>query len=103
MTQEQLTAMKSTSSTFGESLAEPFFFLQQAFNTLYTLKADRLNAYETVSVNIYLGKGDHYFFSCSSNNVAVAKKGWAGVTDFCEEIDSLKDVYAQSDAFQIKI
>ena len=95
--------MKSTSNTFGESLAEPFYFLQQAFNTLFTLKADRLNAYETVSVNIYLSKGDHYFLSCSSNNVAVARKGWAGVTDFCKEIDTLLDVYADSDAFQIKI
>jgi hypothetical protein len=41
-------------------------FLQQIHNTLSVLKADTLAVYETVTVTVYLGAGDHYLFSCAS-------------------------------------
>ena len=36
MVASELEAMQSESPTFGESLDEPFYFLQQVFNSINT-------------------------------------------------------------------
>ena len=80
--------MKSTDQSVGESLENPFYFLYQVHNTVNTIKADRLAGYASVTVNVYLGKGDHFLFDCASNFNADLS-GISGVTDFCAEISTL--------------
>ena len=46
-------------------MGEPLAFIQQALNLLATDKHDQtLGIFQTASVTIYLGKGDHFFFAC---------------------------------------
>jgi hypothetical protein len=57
-------------------------------NTLSVSKADTLALNEEVTVNVYLGKGNHYLFSCADGyNYDVT--ALTGVTDFCIEIPTL--------------
>ena len=81
--------MKSTHPSVGESLENPFYFLYQVHNTVNTIKADRLAGYASVTVNVYLGKGDHFLFDCASTDPNVMISGISGVTDFCAEISTL--------------
>jgi hypothetical protein len=98
MTASDLNKMQSTSSTFGESLAEPFFFISQVHNTINTIKADRLAAYSEVTVDVYLGKGDHFLFDCATGFNAELSGYTAGtVTDFCSSIPTLQSVYTSLD------
>lgn len=99
MSASDLAKMQSTSDTFGESLSEPFFFISQVHNTINTLKADRLAAYSSVTVNVYLGKGDHFLFDCASGFNADLSGYPAGtVTDYCTSIPSLQSVYTALDS-----
>jgi len=98
MTASDLNKMQSTSSTFGESLTEPFFFISQVQNTINTIKADRLAAYSEVTVDVYLGKGDHFLFDCATGFNAELSGYTAGtVTDFCSSIPTLQSVYTSLD------
>ena len=98
MTASDLIKMQSTSSTFGESLAEPFFFISQVHNTINTIKADRLAAYSEVTVDVYLGKGDHFLFDCATGfNAELSGYAAETVTDFCSSIETLKSVYTSLD------
>lgn len=55
-----------------------------------TLKADRLAAYSSVTVNVYLGKGDHFLFDCASGfNADLSGYTGGTITDFCDQIPSL--------------
>jgi hypothetical protein len=47
-------------------LTEPFRFITQVFNSLETLKKDQVAPYESISVTVYIGKGDHYLFTCAT-------------------------------------
>ncbi len=65
-------------------------------NTLATLKADTLGVYASVTVNVYLGAGDHYLFSCATDyNTDVSTI--SSVTDFCTEVTTLQNVYTPLD------
>jgi len=63
----------------------PFYFIQQAIHKAYIgLEATKKLS---VKVNVWLGKGDHFFFQCheSSNNYA----GSTAVTHFCDSAQNL--------------
>ncbi len=47
----------------GLSVLYPFTFIQQALYTIYTMET----TYSEIEVNLYLGKGDHYLFSCADD------------------------------------
>ena len=61
-----LIAAQAKSETLGLSLSEPLAFIQQALNMIadYKYRDGGLWSKATVDVTIYLGIGDHFFFSC---------------------------------------
>jgi hypothetical protein len=69
-------------------------------NVLATLKADTIGVYASVAVNVYLGVGDHYLFSCADDYNADVS-ALSDVTDFCTEIPTLQNVYSPHDSISI--
>jgi len=54
---------------------------------------------EEININLYLGIGDHYLFSCADDyNQAASSSDY----DFCS-ISDLTNVYAINDAFKINM
>ena len=54
-------------------------------------------------MTIYLGKGTHFFFACVES-LQADLSNWAGtVTDFCEEIETLKFNYAKTDNMKLTV
>ena len=96
MNQTDLAAMQSLSQTFGQSLVEPFFFMQQVFNTLQTLYQDSVGAFSSVTVTVYVGSGHHYLFGCADGFNADFSS-LTSLTDFCRKIKTLKTVYSSLD------
>lgn len=47
----------------GTSLSDSFFFIPQAINRVYNAGFDPRN-YSEIRITIYIGKGDHFLFSC---------------------------------------
>jgi hypothetical protein len=88
MSPTDLAAMQSSSQTFGQSLVEPFLFMQQVFNTLQTLYQDSVGAFSSVNVTVYVGSGHHYLFGCASGFNADLS-ALASLTDFCKQIKTL--------------
>lgn len=88
MAGNEISQMQSVTATFGENLGEPFMFLQQVHNSLSDLKADTLGLYAEVTVNVYLGAGDHYLFNCATDyNEDLTSE--TSITDFCTKIPTL--------------
>ena len=94
MNPADLEAMQSLSPTFGQSLVEPFFFMQQVFNTLNTLYQDSVGLFSSVIVTVYVGSGHHYLFQCGTNaDFSLLTQ----LTDLCKQIETLKTVYQNRD------
>ena len=54
-----------------------------------TLKFDTVSTNEHVAATIYIGKGDHYLFTCSAGQNADLSSYTASVSDFCGSIATL--------------
>ena len=51
---------------------------------------------------MHLGKGTHFFFACV-DGLSADVSALSDVTDFCGEIDSLKQVYARADNVKLTV
>ena len=94
-----LSNINSETGTSSAYDTTSFSFIQQVFNTVYT--TDAFLAFETVTVNVNLQAGDHFFFSCfndlySSYSFTVS----ASFTDMCTSISKLAMKDPRSDNFE---
>ena len=53
--------------------------------------------YLSVKVNVWMGKGDHFFFQCQSTNSDYGLNDKTKITEFCKEMDSLYAIYPTTD------
>ena len=102
MTTDEQTAFGSTSNTYGMTLSNPFFFMQQAFTAMASLHADIFGAFSTVDLTIYVAKGDHYLFGCA-DGLSADVTAFTDVSDFCTNIATLHKTYAQFNHVSISI
>lgn len=79
----------------GTSVQDPFFFVQQVLNEVYTTR--NVEQYLSVKANVWMGKGDHFFFQCQSSNSDYTGNDPTKITQFCSEIESLEAIYPTTD------